>query len=74
MKSWKIWTILVLGLLMLIIVLQNTAVVETQILFFTIALPRALLLFLTLLIGFLLGLYVSVYRRRRSGSGAKDFG
>ncbi len=45
----------VVGLLIVIIVLQNTEVVETKILFTTISMPRAALLFGTLVIGFALG-------------------
>ena len=55
MAKWKIVTIAVIALLTLIVVLQNTAIVETRILFLTISMPRAALLFGTLLIGFLLG-------------------
>lgn len=46
-------------LLTLIVVLQNTETVETSILFMTISLPRAALLFGTLVIGFLLGVLTS---------------
>ncbi len=74
MKTWKIVTLLVLGILALIVLFQNTAAVETHILFFTLIMPRALLLFLTLLIGFILGLYVSFYRRRRTEAGEKHSG
>jgi uncharacterized integral membrane protein len=42
-------------LLTLIVVLQNTQAVETKILFLTITMPRAALLFGTFLIGFGLG-------------------
>jgi len=66
MKNWKIITALVVALLVLIVVLQNTAAVETQILFFTLTLPRALLLFLTFLIGFILGLVVMLTGKRRT--------
>jgi len=66
MKPWKIVTLIVLAVLAIIVVLQNTAAVETHILFFTLIMPRALLLFLTLLIGVILGLLISLYRDRRS--------
>ncbi len=66
MKIWKIVTLIVLALLALIVVLQNTATVETQVLFFTLAMPRALLLFLTFLVGVILGLSVSFFRNRQS--------
>ena len=60
--------ILVLALILLIVVLQNTTIVETQILFFTIALPRAILLFLTFPIGFILGIVVMLSGKRGSGT------
>ena len=45
----------ILAILVLIIVLQNTENVETRILFTTITMPRAALLFGTLVIGFAVG-------------------
>ncbi|QDT34558.1 hypothetical protein Mal48_38200 [Thalassoglobus polymorphus] len=56
MKKAKIIASVIAALLVLIIVLQNTAVVETKVLFTTISMPRATLLFITLVVGFLLGL------------------
>jgi uncharacterized integral membrane protein len=44
-----------LGLLVMIVMLQNTAAVETKLLFLTIRMPRAVLLFGTTLLGFILG-------------------
>ena len=43
------------ALLVVVVVLQNTEVVETKILFTTIAMPRAALLFGTLIVGFVIG-------------------
>ena len=51
----------IIALLVLIIVLQNTESVRTDLLFVSITMPRAVLLFVTFVIGFLLGLFV---RRR----------
>jgi uncharacterized integral membrane protein len=45
----------VLALLIVIIVLQNTEQVETKLLFISVTMPRAALLFGTLVIGFALG-------------------
>lgn len=53
------------ALLLIIIVLQNTAAVETQILFWPISMPRALLLALAMLVGFLLGLFAAHRRAAR---------
>jgi uncharacterized integral membrane protein len=57
--------ILVLTLLVTIIVLQNTESVQTRILFIKITMPRALLLFITLLFGFIAGIIVSIGVVRR---------
>ena len=51
----------IIALLVLIVVLQNTESVRTDLLFVSITMPRAVLLFVTFVIGFLLGLFV---RRR----------
>lgn len=48
-----------LVLLMVIVVLQNTEAVETRLLFFSITMPRAALLFGALAIGFSSGVLVS---------------
>jgi len=52
----------IIALLVLIIVLQNTESVRTDLLFVSITMPRAVLLFVTFVIGFILGMFV---RRRR---------
>lgn len=64
MKSPKNIALAVLVLLVIIVVFQNTTVVDTKILFVTISMPRALLLFLTLLIGVLVGLLVGNRRNK----------
>jgi len=64
MKSPKHIAIATLVLLVIIVVFQNTAVVDTKILFMTISMPRALLLFVTLLIGVLTGLLIGSRRRK----------
>lgn len=60
MKQAKIIAVLILAILCLIILLQNTATVETKILFITITMPRAVLLLTTTAIGFALGVLVSL--------------
>ena len=55
MRKFKMTVIIVVSLLVLIIVLQNTQSVETKLLFVTITMPRAFLLFLTFLFGFIVG-------------------
>ncbi len=56
MKRAKIVVEVIVTLLILIVVLQNTQAVETKLLFVTVTMPRALLLIVTLLAGFILGI------------------
>ena len=65
MKQAKIVAITILAALGLIIVLQNTQSVETRILFVTITMPRAVLLFGTTLIGFVVGVLASLRMQRK---------
>ena len=64
MKRIKFIGIGALFLLILIVVLQNTERVDTNILFFTITMPRALLLMATAAIGFIIGLMSSLKIRK----------
>lgn len=56
MKKVKIVVIVVVSVLALIVSLQNTQAVETKLLFATITMPRVLLLTLTFVGGFIVGL------------------
>jgi len=67
----KIIAVLVFVLLILIVILQNTEEVETKLLFITMDMPRALLLFINLLIGYLLGIVTMVVLRRRMANTPK---
>jgi uncharacterized integral membrane protein len=60
MKKFKIITIAVVLLLVLIVILQNTQSVETRLLFVKITMPRAFLLMLTFLFGFIAGLLATL--------------
>jgi uncharacterized integral membrane protein len=62
----KIVLIVVVALLSLIVVLQNTQAVETKILFLTVTMPRAALLFGAFLIGFGLGVLAAGRLVRRA--------
>lgn len=59
MVRFKMSIALILAVLVFVVVFQNTDTVETRLLFATVAMPRAMLLLGTLLIGFVLGLMVS---------------
>ena len=64
MKNPKLVGILVIAVLILIVILQNMESVSTKILFVTITMPRAALLFIALAIGFIAGLVVAATTRR----------
>ena len=59
MQKVKISAIALLALLVLIVVLQNTESVETKILFFSVTMPRAALLFGALVVGFIIGVFTA---------------
>jgi len=69
MKHAKLVTVISLVVVAIVVVLQNTEMVRTRFLFFTVGMPRAVLLFTTLLIGFVLGL-VAGGKLRKGGAGA----
>jgi len=59
MNKLKLVAIAVVGLVVLIVVLQNTQAVETHLLFLTLTMPNAALLFGTLIMGFALGVLMA---------------
>jgi uncharacterized integral membrane protein len=59
MQKAKIITVLILAVLVLIIAMQNTAPVQTQLVIFTIDIPVALLIFGSLVVGFVVGMLVT---------------
>jgi putative membrane protein len=65
MQRFKLISTAILVLLGVIIILQNTEAVETRILFFSITMPRAILLMGTVCIGFALGILVSFFAKRK---------
>jgi len=69
MERFKLISIGVLVVLGIIIILQNTQQVETKILFMAITMPRAILLMVTTLIGFALGVLVSFLFQRKEKKG-----
>ncbi len=62
----KIIGVLLFILLVIIVILQNTENIETKLLFVTMNMPRALLLFINLVIGYLLGLGTMIVLRQRT--------
>jgi len=67
MHKAKLVTGTILALLVAILILQNSASVETRFLFWTLTMPRAVLLVGTLLIGFALGVITTLLSKRSEG-------
>jgi len=67
-SRWKLAAVAIVAVLGIIVVLQNTQAVETKLLFVTVTMPRAVLLFVTLVIGFVIGVLAAekITRRRRA--------
>jgi uncharacterized integral membrane protein len=59
MNKLKLVAVAVVGLVVVIVVLQNTQAVETHLLFLTLTMPNAALLFGTLIMGFALGVLMA---------------
>ena len=66
MKKVKLIAIIVISIPAFIIFLQNTESVETRILFMKVAMPRAILLISTFLVGFVAGLITTSLLLRKS--------
>ena len=56
---------IVIAVMIIVVVWQNKRTVETKLLLVTITMPRAVLLFVTLLVGFALGLITTTWLSRR---------
>ncbi len=65
MRKVKLYGIIAAVLFAGIVIMQNTAAVETRVLFATIAMPRAALLALTLGLGILIGVSLPLIWRRQ---------
>jgi uncharacterized integral membrane protein len=69
MKSFKLVMILLISLLLILVVVQNTTPVQARFLWLSAEVPAILLLFLTAAGGFALGLLVALLGKRPTGSG-----
>jgi uncharacterized integral membrane protein len=58
----------IIAVLAIIVAAQNTQAVETRLLFVTVIMPRAVLPFMTLLVGFVLGVLAAGWILRRPAS------
>jgi len=61
----KLTLILILSVLAIVFIAQNVTLVEIDFLFWTISLSSALLIFFTLMLGFVLGWFLHGYRLYR---------
>jgi uncharacterized integral membrane protein len=68
MKKAKLAAVVVLSILAVVIVLQNTEVTQTRILFMTVQMSRALLLILTFALGFVAGILGTSFSMRKKTS------
>jgi uncharacterized integral membrane protein len=60
MRNFKLITASLLAILVAIIVVQNQEQVATHVLFFTVTMPHAILLFITAAAGFALGVLLTL--------------
>jgi uncharacterized integral membrane protein len=67
MNRIKLIAVAIAALLTVIVVLQNTETVETKLLFFTLSMPRAALLFGAIAVGFTVGVLVANRIAARNG-------
>ena len=69
MNKLKIVGIAVIVLIAVVVVLQNTQAVETNLLFLTVTMPNAALLFGTLISGFAIGVFTAGHIVSRAKQG-----
>jgi len=68
----KLIAIVLLSILTIIVLVQNTEVVPARILLWTVLMSRALLMMLTFVLGFIVGILVATYSLRRKGNMGKS--
>ncbi|MCP5349173.1 MAG: lipopolysaccharide assembly protein LapA domain-containing protein [Gammaproteobacteria bacterium] len=64
-KNSKLISILLLSAVVLLFIFQNVATVEIQFLFWSMSMPRSLMILLILLVGILIGWFLRSYLRYR---------
>ncbi|MFG0307075.1 MAG: LapA family protein [Phycisphaerales bacterium JB040] len=73
-KKIKLIAAAVAVVLVVIVIFQNTASVETRILFLTVSMPRALLLFVAVAVGFAGGLVAAMSVLKKKGEKGGESG
>jgi uncharacterized integral membrane protein len=66
--SGKLILVMILLLLFAIAVLQNTQPVSLKFLFWSVSMPRAILILISALVGLVLGIYFSVRAKKSRGT------
>ncbi len=65
MSKFKLIALLILAVLAVVLILQNTQAVVTRLLFVTVSMPLAALLAMTMLVGFAGGVLATIWVRKR---------
>jgi uncharacterized integral membrane protein len=68
---WHLIAVLGLVVLFVIVIFQNTEVVKIRLLFWTLSMSRIILLLFSLLVGFVVGVYVMWRGKRREQTYAR---
>ena len=71
MRKVKLIAIVIIAILTIIILVQNTEPVQARVLFWTVPMSRALLMMLTFVLGFVIGILVPTYFLRKTDGKAK---
>jgi uncharacterized integral membrane protein len=71
MRKVKLVVIIVISILTIVILLQNAEPVQARVLFATVQMSQALLMMLTFVLGFVVGILVPTYFLRKTGGKAK---
>ena len=72
MRKVKLIVIVVVSILTLVILLQNTEPVQARVIFVTAQMSLALLMMLTFVLGFVVGILVPTYFLRKTGGKTKQ--
>ncbi len=71
MRKVKLIAIVVVSILTVVILLQNAEPVQARVLLATVQMSQALLMMLTFVLGFVVGILVPTYFLRKTGGKAK---
>lgn len=71
MRKVKLIAIIVISILTIVILVQNTEPVQARVILVTVQMSLALLMMLTFVLGFVVGILVPTYFLRKTGGKAK---